>query len=84
MLPLPPRGVYGALSIAVMVALLWLLWRWWRLIPNGALVFASVSLWFAWRSLQNYFSFTGVLVMAGDEGNIARDAGPRPRPGRLL
>jgi hypothetical protein len=79
-LPLLPRGVYGALSVAVLAGLLWLLWRSWRQIPNGALVFASVSLWFAWRSLQNYFSFAGILAMAGDE-SIVGDAMPAAESG---
>ena len=77
-LPLLPRGVYGALSLAVMAGLLWLLWRKWRHIPNGALVFASVGLWFAWRSLQNYFSFVGILAMAGDDSIVAVEPAPEP------
>ena len=73
-LPLLARGVYGAASIAVMAALLVLLWRAWRRLPNGTLVFPSTILWFAWRSLQNYFSFAGVFAMAGDEAIVAGDA----------
>ena len=80
-LPLLPRGVFGALSVAAMAGLLWLLWRFWRHIPNGALVFASVSLWFAWRSLQNYFSFAGILAMAGDERIITGDVDPATETG---
>ena len=82
-LPLLPRGAYGALSAVAMVALLAALWRWWRRIPNGAIVFPSLILWFAWRSLQNYFAFAGVLAMAGDEevladGDRAADGGATP------
>ncbi len=69
-LPLFSRGVYGALSIAVLAGLLAVLWRWWRKLPNGTLVFPSLILWFAWRSLQNYFSFAGVFAMAGDEAIV--------------
>ena len=70
-LPLLARGVYGVLSIAVLVGLITLLWRSWRRLPNGTLVFPSTILWFAWRSLQNYFSFAGVFAMAGDEAIVA-------------
>jgi hypothetical protein len=66
-LPLLPRGVYGALSLVAMAGLLIVLWRNWRRIPLSALVFPSVVLWFAWRSLQNYFGFAGILALSGDE-----------------
>src|SRR5205085_7656151 len=73
-IPLLARGVYGAASAAVMVVLLVVLWRLWRRLPNGTLVFPSTILWFAWRSLQNYFSFAGVFAMAGDEAIVAGEA----------
>ena len=72
-LPLFARGVYGALSVTAMALLLVVLWRWWRKLPNATLVFPSLILWFAWRSLQNYFSFAGVFAMAGDEAIVAGD-----------
>jgi hypothetical protein len=31
------------------------------------LVFPGLVLWFAWRSLQNYFGFAGVFAMIGDD-----------------
>jgi uncharacterized membrane protein len=79
-IPLFARGVYGALSLTAMAALLLVLWRWWRKLPNGTLVFPSLILWFAWRSLQNYFSFAGVFAMAGDEAIVTGDAGPETGP----
>lgn len=72
-IPLFARGVYGLMSVAAMLVLLVLLWRGWRRLPNGTLVFPSTILWFAWRSLQNYFSFAGVFAMAGDESIVAGD-----------
>lgn len=39
-----------------------------------SLVFPSLVLWFAWRSLQNSFSFTAVFAMSGDEGLVAGDS----------
>ena len=75
-IPLFARGVYGTLSIAAMVVLVAVLWRFWRRLPNGTLVFPSLILWFAWRSLQNYFSFAGIFAMAGDEGLVAGEQAP--------
>src|SRR5260221_11979183 len=84
-IPLLARGFYGALSIAAMVALVAILWRWWRKLPNGTPVFPGPILWFAWPSLQNYFSFAGVFAMAGDEAIVAdgspAGASSRPSPG---
>lgn len=71
-LPLFSRGVYGAASAISLIVLLALLWRYWRRIPSAALVFPSVVLWLAWRSLQNYFGFAAVFAMSGDEG-LAED-----------
>jgi hypothetical protein len=34
------------------------------------LVFPSVALWLAWRSLQNYFAFMGVFALIGDESIV--------------
>ena len=69
-IPVLPRGVYGAVSLLAFGALFWLLTRRWREFPNGALVFPSIALWFAWRSLQNYFSFVGVFALIGDEAVV--------------
>jgi uncharacterized membrane protein len=66
-LPLLPRGVYGVLSTLVFAGLLWLLWRRWGTLARGLVIFPSVILWFAWRSLQNYFSFAGVMALVSDD-----------------
>ena len=79
-LPLLVRAAYGLLSAAVMAGLLALLWRQWRRIPNGALVFPSAVLWFGWRSLQNYFSFSAIMAMAGDAGLVAGEDAAREAP----
>ena len=78
-IPLLARGAYGLGSVAVLIILVALLWRNWRRIPNAALVFPSLVLWFAWRSLQNYFSFTAVFAMSGDE-ELAAGESLRPDP----
>ena len=73
-IPLLARAAYGLGSVAVLVILIVLLWRYWRRIPNAALVFPSLVLWFAWRSLQNYFSFTAVFAMSGDDGLVTGES----------
>jgi hypothetical protein len=65
--PLFPRAVYGALSAVAFVALVVVLWRFWRRVPIGALIFPFVPLYLAWRSLQNYFGSIPLLAMAGDD-----------------
>lgn len=66
-LPFLPRGAYAVLSIGALIGFLILLVRKWRDLPTGVLVFPSIALWLAWRSLQNYFSFAGIFALAGDE-----------------
>ena len=73
-LPLFPRGVYGVLAVVAMLLLLGVCWRRWRELPTAPVVFASVILWFAWRSLQNYFSFAGVFAMVGVDEVVIEDA----------
>lgn len=70
-LPIFPRAVYGGFSIIAFAGLLTLLWRGWRHLPNGALVFPGAILWFAWRSLQNYFAFAALFAMSGDDAMVA-------------
>ena len=78
-LPLWPRAVYGLLSATALVGLLTLLWRRWHALPNGAVVFPSLVLWFSWRSAQNYFGFAGVFSLIGDETMLSEDADPAPK-----
>jgi hypothetical protein len=73
--PLLPREFYGVLSAIAFVGLVVVLWRYWRRIPLGAVVFPFVPLYLAWRSLQNYFGSVPLLAMAGDDELLA---GARP------
>lgn len=77
-IPLFARGAYGAITIAALAALLVVLYRWWRRLSNGTVVFPSVGLWFAWRSLQNYFSFTAVFAMTVDETTLGVETPDEP------
>jgi hypothetical protein len=79
-LPLLPRAVYGALAAISFFGLAAVLWRFWRSVPIGALIFPFVPLYLAWRSLQNYFGSVPLLAMAGDDELIAGTAVERREP----
>src|SRR5206468_10575994 len=76
--PLLPRAFYGVLAAVSLVTMLALLWRFWRRVPIGALIFPFVPLYLAWRSLQNYFGSIPLLAMAGDDELIVGTAPERP------
>jgi hypothetical protein len=76
--PLLPRAVYGLLAAVSFVGLALVLWRFWRQVPIGALIFPFVPLYLAWRSLQNYFGSIPLLAMAGDDELIVGTATERP------
>jgi uncharacterized protein YjeT (DUF2065 family) len=82
--PLLPRGVYSALSVVSFVALVVVLWRFWRHVPIGALIFPFVPLYLAWRSLQNYFGSIPLLAMAGDDELIVGTEKERPEKAAVL
>ena len=75
--PLLPRAIYGGLSAVSFVILIAVLWRFWRKVPIGALIFPFVPLYLAWRSLQNYFGSIPLLAMAGDDELIVGTAAER-------
>jgi hypothetical protein len=78
--PLLPRAMYGLLAAISFVGLAAVLWRFWRSMPIGALIFPFVPLYLAWRSLQNYFGSIPLLAMAGDDELIVGAAPERPEP----
>lgn len=65
--PLLPRGVYGALALALFAALLFGIARWRRAVTSAPLVWPFLPLYFAWRSLQNYFVLATLFVFIADE-----------------
>jgi uncharacterized membrane protein len=73
--PLLPRAVYGAIALLVFVALLAAFVRWRRVIVSAPLVWPFMPLYFAWRSLQNYFVLLPLFVLVGDE-----ELAPEERP----
>jgi len=78
--PLLPRAFYGVLSAVSFVTMLAVLWRFWRSVPIGALIFPFVPLYLAWRSLQNYFGSIPLLAMAGDDELMVGTAPERSEP----
>ena len=75
--PLLPRVVYGAVALLVFVLLLVAFVRWRRVVVSAPLVWPFMSLYFAWRSLQNYFVLLTLFVLIGDE-----ELRPEERPPR--
>jgi uncharacterized membrane protein len=70
-LPLLPRALYGVLAAVSFLALALVLWRFWRRVPIGAVIFPFVPLYLGWRSLQNYFGPMALLSMIGDDELVA-------------
>ena len=58
-----PRGVYAVLTVATFVFLLAVMWWRSRDVPGGALAFPLLPLFFAWRSLSNYFVFVPLFAV---------------------
>ena len=74
--PLFPRGVYGAITLLLFVALLAAVVRWRRRLTSAPMVWPYLPLYFAWRSLQNYFVLATLFVFIADE-ELAPEV-PRP------
>ena len=65
--PLLPRVLYGALALVVFAALLAAFVRWRRTLTSAPLVWPFLPLYFAWRSLQNYFVLATLFVFVADD-----------------
>ena len=65
--PLLPRVVYGALAIVAFAVLLAAYVRWRHRLASAPLVWPFLPLYFAWRSLQNYFVLAALFVFVADE-----------------
>lgn len=65
--PLLPRVAYGALALVLFVALLAAFLRWRRTLTSAPLVWPFLPLYFAWRSLQNYFVIAPLFAFVADE-----------------
>ena len=84
--PLFPRTVYTALSLIAVVGLLVLLWRRPKSLSGAPLAWPFLPLYFAWRSLQNYFASAPLFALVSDEelendqGAPPAEDGPRSSP----
>jgi uncharacterized membrane protein len=63
-LPLLPRAVYTVAMLAGFGVALWTYWRHRTAWRYGVAVLPVAPLYFAWRSLQNYFMFAPVLLLS--------------------
>jgi len=73
-IPLLPRDAYTVLAIGVLVILLVVLWRRPTMLAGAPLAWPFLPLYFAWRSLQNYFAATPLFALVADE-ELEEDAG---------
>ncbi|HEY6204433.1 MAG TPA: hypothetical protein VI056_15540 [Candidatus Limnocylindria bacterium] len=74
--PLFPRWAYGAIALLLFVALLAAVVRWRRAVTSAPMVWPYVPVYFAWRSLQNYFVLAPLFIFIADD-EVAPEV-PRP------
>jgi uncharacterized membrane protein len=83
-LPYAPQVVYALLEVAAMAWALWVYAHYRSRIGDAALVLALLPLWFAFRSLTDYFAFTPWLALYAVHGVYRHQTWlPRSRLGRL-
>ncbi len=65
--PIAPRLVFTLASLGLLAALLLIAWRRRERLATAPLVWPLVPVFFAWRSLQNYFAFIPLFALVADE-----------------
>ena len=63
LLPYGPTSLYTALEVAALLACLWAQWRWRAYLQEAVPLLALIPLFFAWRSLPNYFAIVPLLAL---------------------
>ncbi|HET9111161.1 MAG TPA: glycosyltransferase 87 family protein, partial [Ktedonobacterales bacterium] len=63
LLPYAPIALYTALEVAALLACLWAQWRWRERLHEAVPLLALIPLYFAWRSLPNYFAIVPLLAL---------------------
>jgi uncharacterized membrane protein len=63
LLPYAPVALYTALEVAALVGCLWAQWRWRDTLREAVPLLALIPLYFAWRSLPNYFAIVPLLAL---------------------
>ncbi|HYR93527.1 MAG TPA: glycosyltransferase 87 family protein [Methylomirabilota bacterium] len=83
--PLFSRTFYTAVSLGAVVGLLVLLWRRPQSLAGAPLAWPFLPLYFAWRSLQNYFASAPLFALIADDEleNEAPLATPPAEPERV-
>jgi hypothetical protein len=77
--PLFPRTFYTVLSLGALAGLLVLLWKRPQSLAGAPLAWPFLPLYFAWRSLQNYFAAAPLFALVADE-ELENDAEPSANP----
>jgi uncharacterized membrane protein len=77
MIPLLPREAYTLIAVSVLVLLLVVLWRRPQVLAGAPLAWPFLPLYFAWRSLQNYFAAAPLFALVADE-ELEDDTGKVP------
>lgn len=62
--PYAPVAVYTALEVVALGICLWAQWRWRPQLHEAVPLLALLPLFFAWRSLPNYFAIAPLLALA--------------------
>ena len=62
-IPSPPAWLYTALEVVALAGCLVAQWRWRARLGDAALLLALIPLYFAWRSLPNYFAIAPLLAL---------------------
>ena len=76
--PYPPAALYTALEVVALLACLWAQWRWRERLREAVPLLALIPLYFAWRSLPNYFAIAPLLALVA-VGTLARGGMARER-----
>jgi uncharacterized membrane protein len=63
LLPYAPVALYTALEVAALLACLWAQARWRPILREAVPLLALIPLYFAWRSLPNYFAIVPLLAL---------------------
>ncbi|HEX8996673.1 MAG TPA: hypothetical protein VF812_11635 [Ktedonobacterales bacterium] len=62
-MPYPPAALYTTLELLALAGCLWSQWRWRRQLGEAVPLLALLPLFFAWRSLPNYFAIAPLLAL---------------------
>jgi uncharacterized membrane protein len=82
-IPLLPQAAYTLIAVGVLVLLLVVLWRRPQMLAGAPLAWPFLPLYFAWRSLQNYFAAAPLFALIADEELEERRASVTPPRGEM-